>query len=228
MRGVHPTGSGPESHRWGFVRQIGTVADTLSGASIKRLPAPHLPGRRPFTVADAATMHSWAASLTTELKRRNAWALLGFAGGAGLRAHEIIEMKIRDIEVVDGRVFVNIPGKRQRRVPVMHLWNRTLLRSIDGRANPDDFVFRGYRWDEYRPRVIQSFLSEHPARVRATVSRLRATWIIAQIDNGIPLPVLKAIAGVSSAHSLDKHLLHAKPANINAYVGLIIGEEVAR
>lgn len=217
-----------ESHRWGFVRQVGTVADTLAGTGIKRLPAPHPAGRRPFTVSDAATMHSWAASLTTDLKRRNAWALLGLAGGAGLRADEIIDTRIGDIEVVAGRVFVNIPGKRPRRVPVMHLWNRTLLRSIQDLTNPDDFVFRGYRWDEYRPRVIQSFLSEHPARVRATVSRLRSTWIIAQIDNGLPVPVLLAIAGFASAQSLDKHLVHAKPANINAYVGLIIGEEVAR
>lgn len=217
-----------ESHRWGFVRQVGTVADTLAGAGIKRLPAPNLPGRRPFTVSDAATMHSWAASLTTDLKRQNAWALLGLAGGAGLRADEIIDTRIGDIEIVDGRVFVNVPGKRARRVPVMHLWNRTLMRSVQGRTDPDEYVFRGYRWDEYRPRVIQNFLTDHPARVRATVSRLRSTWIIAQIDNGLPVPVLLAIAGFASAHSLDKHLAHAKAANTSAYVGLIIGEEVAR
>ncbi|TFB97660.1 hypothetical protein E3O35_18190 [Cryobacterium sp. MDB2-A-2] len=219
-----------ESHRWGFVRQVGTIADTLADAGIKRLPAPHLPGRRrsPFTVSDAATMHSWAASLTTDLKRQNAWALLGLAGGAGLRAHEIIETRISDIEVIDGRVFVNVPGKCARRVPVMHLWNRTLMRSVQGRTNPDEYVFRGYRWDEYRPRAIQSFLTEHPARVRATVSRLRSTWIVAQIDNGLPVPVLLAIAGFVTAQSLDKHLIYAQTANIDAYVGLIIGEEVAR
>ncbi|TFC28294.1 hypothetical protein E3O53_12485 [Cryobacterium sp. TMT2-18-3] len=217
-----------ESHRWGFVRQVGTIADSLAGTDIARLPAPHFVGRRPFTVSDAATMHSWAASLTTDLKRRNAWALLGLAGGAGLRAHEIIDVRIGDIEVVDGRVFVNIPGKRSRRVPVMHLWNRTLLRSIQDRPNPDDYVFQGYRWDEYRPRVIQSFLSEHPARVRATVSRLRSSWIVTQIDNGLPLPALMGIAGFASAQSLDKHLAHAKPMNTTAYIGLITGEEVAR
>jgi integrase len=216
-----------ESHRWGVVRQLGSIADALVGTNIKRLPAPYIRGRSPFTMSDAASMHSWATSLTTPLKRQNAWAILGLAGGAGLRTQEIIDLRIGDIEVIDGRVFVNVPGKRPRRVPVLHPWNRTLLRSIKNRT-PDDFVFRGYRLDEYQPRTLQTFLTEHPARVRATVSRLRSTWIVTQIDNGLPLPVLLALSGLVGAHSLDKHLIHARPANINDYIGLIIGEEAAR
>ncbi|TFC25168.1 site-specific integrase [Cryobacterium sp. TMT1-3] len=217
-----------ESHRWGIVRQLGTIADLLANGGIKRLPAPHLPGRRPFSLADSATMHSWAASLTTNLKRQNAWAILGLAGGAGLRTDEIIDVRLGDIEMTDGRVFVNVPGPRPRRVPVMNPWNRTLLRSLDQRTNPDEFLFCGYRSNEYRPTAIQTFLTLHPSRVRATVSRLRSTWIVSQIDNGLPLPVLKAIAGFASAQSLDKHLRYAKPLNLADYIGLITGEEVAR
>ena len=217
-----------ESHRWGIVRQLGTIADSLANGGVKRLPAPHVDGRHPFSLADAATMHSWAGSLTTDLKRQNAYAVLGLAGGAGLRTDEIIDVRIGDIEVADGRVFVNVPGPRRRRVPVMHPWNRTLLRSLDRRTDREEFLFRGHRSDEYRPRAIQTFLTEHPSRVRATVSRLRSTWIVTQIDNGLPLPILKAIAGFISAQSLDKHLRYAKPANIAAYIGFIIGEEAAR
>ena len=218
-----------EGHRWGFVRQLGAIADALADTDIKRLSAPQTAGRRrPFTLSDVASMHSWAASLTTSLKRQNAWAILGLAGGAGLRSEEIVDVRLRDIEVQGDRLFVHVTGTRPRRVPVLHPWNRTLLRSINNRTNPDEYAFRGYRLEEYRPRAIQTFLTDHPGRVRATVSRLRSTWIVTQIDNGLPLPVLKAIAGFVSALSLEKHLVHAKPVNIDDYLGLIIGEEVSR
>jgi integrase len=215
-----------EAHRWGVVRQLGTIADALANSGVTRLPAPHSPGQRPFTLSETASMHSWAASLTTTMKRQNAWAVLGLAGGAGLRTDEIIDVRLGDIDIVDGRVFVNVPGNRSRRVPVLYPWNRTLMRSVHGRTNPDLFAFRGYRLEEYRPRAIQTFLTDHPARVRPTVSRLRSTWIIAQIDKGLPLPVLKAIAGFISASSLDKHLVHATPVNLDDFVGRIIGEVV--
>jgi site-specific recombinase XerC len=217
-----------EGHRWGFVRQLGVIADTLAGTDVKRMPAPKVAGRRPFTMSEVATMHSWASSLTTELKRQNAWAVLGLAGGAGLRSEEIVEISVSDIDVVDGRVFVNVPGRRARRIPVMSPWNRTLLRSIQNRPNAGDDVFRGYRLEEYRPRAIQNFLTDHPARVRATVSRLRSTWLVAQIEKGLDVQVLKYIAGVSSSASLEKHIAFARTPNVDDYIGLIIGEEANR
>jgi integrase len=218
-----------QAHRWGLVRQLGTIADALAGTDVKPLPSlRRRPSRRPFNSAEVASMHSWAASLTTSLRRQNAQALLGLAGGAGLRPDEIIDTRIGDVDVVDGRVFVNIPGRHPRRVPVRNPWNRTLMRSLAGRTDPNEYIFRAYRLEEYRPRAIQTFLTDHPARVRATVSRLRSTWIVAQIDNGLPLPVLMAIGGFTASSGLDKHLIHARPWDIADYVGLIIGEEVAR
>lgn len=59
------------------------------------------------------------------------------------------------------------------------------------------------------------------------MSRLRATWIVAQIDLGLPLPVLMALAGFSTTGSLDKHLVHARSLDVANYVGLVIGEEVS-
>jgi integrase len=157
-----------EVHRWGLVRQLGTIADALAGTDVKPLPSLHRrPSRRPFTSAEVASMHSWAASLTTSLRRQNAQALLGLAGGAGLRADEIIDTRIGDVDVVDGRVFVNVPGSRPRRVPVRNPWNRTLMRSVAGRTNPDEYIFRAYRLEEYRPRALQTFLTDHPSQVRS-------------------------------------------------------------
>ena len=58
------------------------------------------------------------------------------------------------IEIVDGRLFVNVPGVNPRRVPVRHPWNRTLLRRLVGRTDPNEYVFRAYRFEEYRPPAL--------------------------------------------------------------------------
>jgi integrase len=221
-----------ESHRWGLVRQLGTIAETLTEmTSIRRLPAPHLPGRAPFTLSEVGVIHGWAMALRTQLQRQNAWAILGLAGGAGLRSHEIVETRLGDIETTPAGLIVTVRGHRHRharRVPVTPPWNRTLLRSIEGRADPDEFVFRGYRWDEYRPRAIQTFLTEHPSRVRPTVSRLRSTWIITHLNSGASLTVIMAIAGFVSTESLDRHLIHAAPPSLDDYFASTAGGENPR
>lgn len=218
-----------EAHRWGLVRQLGAIADTVASAPIKPLPSlRRKPSRRPFTLQEVATVHSWAGTLTTELKRQNASALLGLAGGAGLRSEEIVDVRIGDLELEGERLFVNVTGPRSRRVPVTHPWNRTLLRSVRGRTDPNDVVFRGFRLNEYPPRAIQTFLTDHPGRTRATVSSLRCTWVVAHLNNHVPTAALITIAGFTSAASLDKYLPHAHRPDMDEYAGLIIGDEVRR
>jgi integrase len=218
-----------DSHRWGLVRQLGTVADALAATSVERMPSlPRKVGARPFSLPEIAQLHSWAGTLTTDLKRQNAWAILGLAGGAGLRSEEIITIRIGDLDVIDGRLFVSVPGPRARRVPVTQPWTRTLLKSIATRTDPDENVFRAHRFDEYPPRAIQSFLTDHPGRVRATVSKLRCTWVVAHLNNEVPAQALLAIAGFTRAGSLDKYLPHVRPFDLDTVVGRIVGEEVAR
>jgi integrase len=217
-----------EMYRWGIVRQLGTIAETLAATDIKRLPSPLLPGKRlPFSMPETATLHSWASTLSTTLKRQNAWALLGLAGGAGLRSDEIVETRLSDIELVNEQLFVNVPGPRARRVPVRHPWNRTLHRSLAGRSNPEEYVFRGYRHEEYRPRAIQTFLTDHPGPVRATISRLRSTWVCTQLEADVPTDIIMTIAGFRSAGSLDLHLAHLPKRSIDNHVGRITGEASA-
>lgn len=220
-------GNRSKDHRWGVARQLVANGRALTDAPLKGLPGPDLHLRAPFTPKQIATMHSWANSLTTLKKRQNAWGLLGLAGGAGLRAEEIVNITVGDIDADNGRVFVNVPGSRARRVPVRHAWARVLLRSIEQRSTAD-LVFRGPHIEEYRPRIIQSFLTDHPARVRPTPSRLRASWLVHHLDNGVPVQVLKEIGGFTTYHTLFRYLELARPLDVTDYTGLLIGEEVAR
>ncbi|MBM3715902.1 MAG: hypothetical protein FJW64_09255 [Actinobacteria bacterium] len=214
-------------HQWGVARQLVANGRELTTAALRGLPAAHMKLRAPFSSAQIATMHSWANRLTTIKKRQNAWGLLGLAGGAGLRAEEIVDVNVDNVDVVNGRVFVNVTGETPRRVPVRHAWARVLLKSIDDRSG-DERVFRGPVIEEYRPRIIQTFLTDHPAQVRPTPARLRASWIVHHLDNDVPLPVLKELGGFRTYDTLARYLELAKPRDLSMYTGLLIGEELAR
>lgn len=214
-------------HRWGIARQLVANGHALTATQLRGLPAPDIKLRAPFAPAQLAAMHSWANRLTTLKKRQNAWGLLGLAGGAGLRAEEIVDINVEHIDVDNGRVFVNVTGSSPRRVPVRHAWARVLLKSIDGRPG-NERVFRGPVIEEYRPRIIQTFLTDHPAPVRPTPARLRATWIVHHLDNDVPLPVLKVLGGFRGYEMLGRYLELGRARDMSLYVGMLIGEELAR
>jgi len=69
---------------------------------------PHGRRVRPYSAKEQAVLYSWANRLTTALKRHNARALLGLAGGAGLTALELMAIKVEDVELAGTRAFVNV------------------------------------------------------------------------------------------------------------------------
>lgn len=226
LENVHKNRS--EGHRWGVSRQLVKIGRELADADLIAIPAPNGKVRSPFTTKQIASMHSWANSLTTVNKRQNAQALLGLAGGAGLTAAEIVEVRVCDIHRDGDVVFVNVAGKRARRVPVRHAWARVLLRSIDGRVDASERAFRGPRIAEYPPRIIQSFLTDHPAPVRPTPAALRAAWLLHHINNNEPLPVLRDVAGFDHYTTLVRYYEHANVLDVADFTAQLVGAEVAR
>lgn len=212
-------------HRWGVSRQLVKVGRELADADLIGLPEPGGTRRPPFTSKQIASMHSWANSLTTPLKRQNAWAILGLAGGAGLTSGEIIRTQASDITVDGAAMFVTVRGKRARTIPVRHAWARVLMRSIAGREHTDEYLFRGYNDGEYEGRSLQSFLTDHPAPTRPTPSLLRTGWILHHINNNIPAPVIKELAGLPDFTALARYYEHAAPLDAGEFTALLIGGE---
>lgn len=216
------------THQWGVSRQLVSVGHELADADLITIPAPRGKRRAPFTAKQIATMHSWANTLNTVLKRRNAWALLGLAGGAGLTAAEIMNVRGTDVEQVGDVLFVNIAGTRARRVPVRASWARILLRSLEGREDANEYLFRGPRLEEYAPRTLQTFLTDHPAPVRPTPTLLRAAWILHHINNDVPPLVLMDISGIDNFQTLSRYYAHANTPDVDAYTDLLVNSAAKR
>lgn len=214
-------------HRWGVARQLVANGKALTTAELRGLPAPDMALRAPFTPQQIASMNSWANQLTTLKKRQNAWGLLGLCLGAGLRAEEVVHVTIGDIDVDDDVLFVNVSGTRARRVPVRATWVSALRRSIENRPATDN-VFRGPYIQEYRPRIIQTFLTDHPAPVRPTPCRLRASWLVRHIENGVPVQILKEMGGFRSFDTLNRYFALARPLDASSYTALLVNGAVNR
>ena len=216
------------AYRYGTSQQLVHVGRQLADADLVTVPAPGWRVRHAFSKKQIATMHSWANSRTTLLKRQNAWALLGLAGGAGLTSAEIVNSRVGDIVQEKDATFVEVRGPRTRRVPVRQAWARVLLRSIEGRESADENLFIGFRDDGYPPRVIQHFLTDNPAPVRPTPAALRTSWLMYHIDNNVPLPVLMQVSGIDHVQTLARYYENAAPLDAADYTPLLTGTESAR
>lgn len=215
-------------HRWGLSRQLVKIGRELADADLVTLPAPDGTRRPPFSPGQIASMHGWANSLSTHFKRQNAWALLGLAGGAGLTAAEIVDVRVKDITLEDGYTFVSVRGGSPRRVPAWGNWAKVLGRAVDGRANPDEYLFRGHRPAEYEPRVIQTFLTEHPAPVRPTPSTLRTTWVLRLLEHSLPMPIVMEASGIREPQTLLRYYAHVRRHELTDYTALLAGTAVTR
>lgn len=216
-----------DAYRWSVVRQLGVIAEALTDNQVKRLPSANRPATwRPFTTNELATIHSWSGTRPTLKSRRNAWAILGLAAGAGLRGEEVAATRIGDIDIIDGRMWVSVHLSKARRVPVMRPWNRVLLRSIEGRSHPQELLFQAHQAEECPSRGIQSFLSSNPCPVRPTVSSLRATWMVAHLNNQVPVSVLLEVSGCTSPASFAPYMKYVAPLPLDTFVGLLVGEEL--
>ena len=211
-------------YRFDTARELATIGETLTDGHIQRLPTPPQGGRvHPYSVKEQATLYSWANTLTTPLKRQNARTLLGLAGGAGLTALELMAIQVEDVELVGTRAFVNVRGKRARRIPVRANWVRTLTNSVGARTTGN--MFHAYRLEEYPPHELQRFLCDNPCTPRPSAARLHSGWVVSQIDAGLPLGVLLKITGFTSTQSLQPYLKYAKTHRLEAYDARITGEE---
>ena len=205
-------------YRFDTTRQISAMAARLGRADVDRLPTPSQSERvTPHSPSEIATINSWAATLPTEMTRRNGRALLSLAGGAGLPAAELMCVRVEDLDDLGDRMVVNVHGERARRIPVLDRWARILRKSVDGRT--EGLMFKGYRLDEYPPRALQTFISEYPCTVRPSAARLHSAWVVEHLNANIPLPVLMEIAGFSSAQSVQPYLSHSDTTDAAHYFG---------
>jgi hypothetical protein len=162
---------------------------------------------RPYLDSDIPALFSWAARQRAPRTRQDAFALLGFCGGAGLRGRELAEVRGRDVEVTDDRILVHIHGDAPRTIAVRRGWEDAVRRSLDG-TESDAHVAVPHVNPKWRLQALSNFgrrAEGHAPRA----ARLRVTWVMHYLDV-LPLGSLLKAAGYKTPASLRRYVDLAK------------------
>lgn len=159
----------------------------------------------PYSEAEVAEMRIWAAVQRDE-RRIDARVLLALGIGCGLTASEICEVSGDDVREAGSRIAV--PGRRERLVDVDGPWRDALAHV--------ELIRRNTRL--FRPGV-QNYANKISDFTRATIGeqprprpqRMRATWLVARMAEGVPVQELLYAAGVKSLDALARFERYLPP-----------------
>ena len=192
---------GPRSRQLAETRLRNVAQALMSPLGVRRFNVP-TNDARPYLAADLPALFSWAATQRSPRTRQDAHAVLGFAGGAGLRGTELAQVRGRDVIRTDDGHTVAIRGDFPRVVAVRQGWNRAVERAMLG-VDDDSFVAIPHGAPANRAAMLANFgrrAGGHAPRV----ARLRVTWVMTFL-NVLPLGSLLKAAGYKTPASLKRY-----------------------
>lgn len=164
----------------------------------------------PYTVDEIGAFRVWAARAQSD-RRGDAAALVALGFGAGLSGGEVADLRIGDVAVDGSAVTIEVSGPRQRTVRVDNAWTRLLVKAVTGRDG-EEFVFCPKR-EGVSKNLVNNFVARTSGSIPGPNSqRMRATWIVAQLDSAMTPAVLLEQAGVRNLAALGRYLPFAKAA----------------
>lgn len=166
-----------------------------------------LPPLPPLAAASPATPYTgWeidAAIRWSEVQEgvngRSARALIDLGFGAGLASRDLVS--VRAVDVGEGGAAVALVD---RTVPVTEEWREDLSElaaTAEDRTLP---LFRpGVAWHK---NIVKTFIDRSMSlTVHLTTQRMRATWLVDRLANGVPMQDLLAAAGLKSMDALVRY-----------------------
>jgi site-specific recombinase XerD len=138
-------------------------------------------------------------------------AMLEVLYGTGLRASELVALKVEDIDLKDGVLFVRMgKGRKDRVVPFGPHLRKVLLRYLqEGRpACAGEHLFVTSKGGPIKTTTLNWLVTQRARRVgiRATPHSFRHSYATHLLRNGAPLPAIQALLGHSSLTSTQIYL----------------------
>ncbi|WP_251449378.1 hypothetical protein [Microbacterium sp. Marseille-Q6648] len=178
------------------------IVEAVTPAHDRTLPLPRSEPTPPYTIAEVASLRSWALRQGRPSRRRDALVLLALGLGAGLATRELLAVRGTDLEWRSGILHVAVWESRARLVPVLPHWTAPLIDSLDDER--DRWVFRpgrqgvrGAQVTDFLHRGQQTDLDVRPAR-------MRTTWLLTHLLAGTAPQELLQIAGLENHAALDR------------------------
>jgi integrase len=189
------------------------MSEAILGERAGRVRLEALPSSvpsRPYSGTEVSSLRTWIDSQTPN-RRPRALALVGLGLGAGLSTGEITSTRCGDITVKGDEVLVAVSGARFRTVRVAVEWRTAILEAgADGSA--DDWIFCPDRLAGGKNMVTNFLAKDTSGGIRPNAQKMRATWIVRQLNEGAPAVQLMRDAGVRSMTALSRFVPYVDAA----------------
>ena len=168
--------------------------------------------RPPYTPAEVASIIRIARSQPNAITGRQLQAIVALGLGAGLGPGDLRSLRRQDIDDRgDDGIIVTIRTGRTRSVMMRRDYEDLLRSGLDGLAETTLVTGRLETRKNPGCKVVErsTILSESAPHIEMT--RLRSTWLTWLLERPIPLHLIMAASGLTSAHTLTDLLGHLTP-----------------
>lgn len=177
---------------------------------MRRLTMPqssHTPNR-PYTPDELRRLRFWARPLRTPQRRLNAHVLLALGIVTGCSSPDIQTVMTDHFERVNGQTLLHVGGKRPRVAMVEPAWQQAIDEAVE-ELGPGRYLFRDGSTRNTKNLVSNFvYLNQTEGIVRPAPARLRMTWVVNRIMDGMPVDVLIKTGGFKSPGSLEIYFEH--------------------
>lgn len=195
---------------------------------------PYRPVRPPYVSAEVAYHVRLAKNQPTASRRRGVAFIVAAGYGAGLDPRDMATVRRQDIFVLDlpdGElaVAIKVAGDRPRTVVVRRDYQDLLLFAVqthreEGRATSGLMLGRKPGRRNVTTPALERLVTAEGREVVIEVSRLRSTWLVAQMSTAVPLGVLLAAAGLRSVRALADLLPYTVVPDEDTCLALLRGK----
>ena len=194
-----PRGSLDHSaHLWRLVRAHGPVSASVNAAA----RTPRQVYQSPYSPDEMAALLEFAQSLTNEYRRATLLTLVGLGAGCGITRQRVRDVRASDVHLHGDATFVKV-GHCAKVLPAFaEFLAAACTRRSEGSLVPSgktNVTERCTGWTEGR-RGVPVFSTD----------RLRATYIVALMDEGASLTELMAWTGLKGCDALNPYLRFVK------------------
>ena len=163
----------------------------------------------PYTAGELDTLVRHATNLRALTGNPAPLAIIAVGRGAGLHAPDYRATWAEHVHVVDGVPVADVGPPCPRRVPLHRDWADLAL---DAAADLHGRLLTGGT-DTTRHNLVSKAAERfnRDCAVRLHATRLRHTWMLGLLNDGVPVDVIAKAAGISHLHTLERLLGRIAP-----------------
>lgn len=204
VTGLHITKTSKATYR-SSIRRVALAATKKTPWKPPPARFPRAHHKLPYTPAETARWWEIANTQNTASRRRAAEAVVTLGLGVGINSAEHLDVTAAHIRWDDGVLLVDIPGAAARTVACNNDWADRLAQvaaeyptgPLIGTAHPGR--------NKNRVNALLKSIETPPSMPNLTAARLRATWIVTHLNNGIRMDELRDALGWKVGHHLHDY-----------------------